>query len=118
MRQLGRRGVEQLIDRCCDHAHAIVMGVGELPGAEVLWEPTINQGLLGFPDPRPEATDEDHDRHTDAVIAAILKTGEAFFGGTTWRGRRAMRVSLCNWQTSEADVARVIAAVKQAIESV
>ena len=118
LRQLGRRGVEELIDRCCDHAHAIVMGVGQLPGAEVLWEPTINQGLLRFPDPRPEATDEDHDRHTDAVIAAILKTGEAFFGGTTWRGRRAMRVSLCNWQTSEADVARVIAAVKQAIQSV
>jgi hypothetical protein len=60
----------------------------------------------------------DHDRHTDAVIAAILKTGEAFFGGTTWQGRRAMRVSVCNWQTSEADVERVIAAVKQAIESV
>lgn len=117
LRQLGRRGVEQLVDRCCDHADAIVMGIGKLPGAEVLWEPTINQGLVRFADPRPAATEVDHDRHTDAVIAAILKTGEAFFGGTTWRGRRAMRVSVCNWQTSEADVERVIAAVKQAIES-
>jgi glutamate/tyrosine decarboxylase-like PLP-dependent enzyme len=94
------------------------MGIGKLPGAEVLWEPTINQGLVRFADPRPAATEVDHDRHTDAVIAAILKTGEAFFGGTTWRGRRAMRVSVCNWQTSEADVERLIAAVKQAIESV
>ena len=34
-----------------------------------------------------------HDRRTDEVIAAIQKTGEAFFGGTTWRGRRAMRAS-------------------------
>ncbi|HZI60155.1 MAG TPA: aminotransferase class V-fold PLP-dependent enzyme [Pyrinomonadaceae bacterium] len=118
LRQLGRQGVEQLVDRCCDHAHAIVMGIGGLAGAEVLWEPTINQGLLRFPNPRPDATEVDHDRHTDAVIAAILNTGEAFFGGTTWRGRRAMRVSVCNWQTSEADVERVIAAVKQAIESV
>jgi glutamate/tyrosine decarboxylase-like PLP-dependent enzyme len=118
LRQLGRRGVAEMIDRCCDRAHAIVMGIGELAGAEVLWEPTINQGLVRFPDPRPSATDVDHDRHTDAVIAAILKTGEAFFGGTTWQGRRAMRVSVCNWQTSEADVERVIAAVKQAIESV
>jgi hypothetical protein len=71
-----------------------------------------------FPDPRPSATDADHDRHTDAVIAAILKTGEAFFGGTTWRGSRAMRVSVCNWQTSEADVDRVVEAVRQAIKSV
>jgi glutamate/tyrosine decarboxylase-like PLP-dependent enzyme len=118
LRQLGRRGVAQLVDRCCDHAHAIVTRVGALPGAEVLWEPTINQGLVRFPDPRPAATDVDHDRHTDEVIAQILKTGEAFFGGTTWRGRRAMRVSVCNWQTSEADVDRVVAAVRQAIQSV
>jgi len=118
LRQLGRRGVGELVDRCCEHAHAIVMRIGELPGAEVLWEPTINQGLVRFPDPRPSATDVDHDRHTDVVIAAILKTGEAFFGGTTWRGRRAMRVSVCNWQTSEADVDRVVAAVDQAIRSV
>jgi len=89
-----------------------------LPGAEVLWEPTINQGLVRFLDRRPSATDMDHDRHTEAVIAAILKTGEAFFGGTTWRGRRAMRVSVCNWQTSEADVDRVVAAVRQAMQSV
>lgn len=118
LRQLGRQGVTELVDRCCDHARSIVNGIGELEGAEVLWEPTINQGLVRFPDPRPSATDVDHDRHTDAVIAAILKTGEAFFGGTTWRGRRAMRVSVCNWQTSEADVSRVIAAVDEAIKSV
>ena len=31
----------------------------------------------------------------------------ARLSGTTWRGRRAMRVSVCNWQTSEADVERV-----------
>lgn len=117
LKQLGRKGVAELVDRCCNHAHSIVMRIGELPGAEVLWEPTINQGLVRFPDPRPAATDADHDRHTDAVIAAILKTGEAFFGGTTWRGRRAMRVSVCNWQTSETDVDRVVAAVRQAIGS-
>lgn len=117
LKQLGRRGVAELVDRCCDHAHSIVMRIGELEGAEVLWEPTINQGLVRFPSPAPSATDADHDRHTDAVIAAIQKTGEAFFGGTTWRGRRAMRVSVCNWQTSEADVERVVAAARKAILS-
>ena len=52
------------------------------------------------------------------MIAAIQKTGEAFFGGTTWRGRRAMRVSVCGWQTSEADVNRVVAAAQKAIATV
>jgi len=117
LRQLGRDGVADLIERCCRHAHAIVMGIGELGGAEVLWTPTINQGLVRFPDQRPGATQEDHDRRTDEVIAGILKTGEAFFGGTTWRGRRAMRVSVCNWQTSDEDVQRVIHAVASVLKA-
>lgn len=111
LRQLGRDGVAELVERCCRHAAAIVDGIGELKGAEALGRPTINQGLVRFPDQRPGATEEDHDRRTDEVIAEILKTGEAFFGGTTWRGRRAMRVSVCNWQTSDSDVERVIKAV-------
>jgi len=115
LRQLGRAGVADLIDRCCRHASAIVTGIGELPGAEVLWRPVINQGLVRFLDGRAGATEEDHDRRTDQVIAEILKSGEAFFGGTTWRGRRAMRVSVCNWQTSEADVARVVNAAAQVL---
>jgi len=50
------------------------------------------------------------------VIAAINASGEAFFGGTTWRGRRAMRVSVSGWQTTDADVARVVNSVAQAIQ--
>jgi glutamate/tyrosine decarboxylase-like PLP-dependent enzyme len=111
LRQLGRKGVAELVERCCGHAHALVMRIGSLPGAEMLWEPVINQGLVRFPDPRPGATIADHDRRTDQVIAAILATGEAFFGGTTWRGCRAMRVSVCNWQTSGQDVDRAVNAV-------
>jgi glutamate/tyrosine decarboxylase-like PLP-dependent enzyme len=115
LRQLGRDGIADLVERCCKHAHAIVMRIGELRGAEVLWEPKINQGLVWFPSLSRSATDADHDRRTDEVIEAILKTGEAFFGGTTWRGRRAMRVSVCNWQTSEDDVERVVQAVKSVL---
>jgi len=101
LRELGRSGVAALVERCCDRARAIVRGIGALPGAEIVWEPTINQGLLRFGD----------DARTDDVIAAILATGEAYFGGTTWRGKRCMRVSVCNWQTSEQDVERAMRAV-------
>jgi aromatic-L-amino-acid decarboxylase len=91
-----------------------VTGIGRLPGAEVLWAPVINQGLVRFLDPKGQ----DHDRRTDDVIAAIVKTGEAFFGGTTWRGMRAMRVSVCNWRTSEQDVQRTIDAVAKVLSLV
>lgn len=105
LRQLGRKGVAEMVDRCCDLARALVRGIGSLPGAEVLWEPTVNQGLVRFSD----------DRRTEEAIARINDTGEAFFQATTWRGKRAMRVSVCNWQTSQADVERVIRAVAQVL---
>ncbi len=108
LRQLGKNGVQDMVDRCCQYARDLVIGIGSLPGAEILWEPAINQGLVRFLDARTGASEADHDRKTDEVIEAILNTGEAFFGGTTWRGRRAMRVSVSNWQTSKADVDRVI----------
>jgi glutamate/tyrosine decarboxylase-like PLP-dependent enzyme len=115
LRQLGRDGIAELIERCCRHAHDLVMGIGNLSGAEVLWEPTINQGLVRFPDLSPVATEQDHDRRTEEVIAAIVASGEAFFGGTTWHGKRAMRVSVCNWRTSREDVQRSIDSVARVL---
>ena len=115
LRQLGRNGVSDLVERCCQHAHSLVMEMGRLPGAEVVSEPVINQGLVRFLDPKPGASDADHDRRTEEVIAGILTSGEAFFGGTTWRGRRAMRVSVSSWLTSEEDVRRVVRAVAEVL---
>jgi glutamate/tyrosine decarboxylase-like PLP-dependent enzyme len=115
LRQLGRAGIADLVERTCAHAHALTTRIGRLPGAQMLWEPTINQGLVRFLDPRPDATDEDHDRRTDETISRIVATGEAFFGGTTWRRMRCMRVSVCNWQTSEADVDRAVSAVRRVL---
>jgi glutamate/tyrosine decarboxylase-like PLP-dependent enzyme len=115
LRQLGRQGLEELIDRSCRFACALVDGIGSLPGAQILWRPVLNQGLVRFPDSRPGSSAADHDARTEAVIAAVNATGEAFFSGTTWRGMRAMRVSVVNWRTTAADVDRTIAAVAKAI---
>ncbi len=116
IRELGRAGIADLVERCCRHAHALVTRIGALPGAEMLSEPIINQGLVRFLDPRRGASDADHDRYTDQTIAAIATSGEAFFTGTTWHGKRAMRVSVCNWRTSEEDVERVVRAVGEIIQ--
>jgi aromatic-L-amino-acid decarboxylase len=115
LRQLGRNGIAELIDRCCAHAHALVTRIGALQDAQVIWEPVINQGLVRFCDASPGAGEQDHDRYTDAVIARITASGEAFFGGTTWRGKRCMRISVCNWQTSADDVDRAVAAAQRAL---
>jgi glutamate/tyrosine decarboxylase-like PLP-dependent enzyme len=116
LRELGAEGIEQLIDRCCEHARELVDGIGDLCGVEVLWRPTLNQGLVRFVDPASTSPLDD-DRFTDRVIAKINETGEAFFSGTTWRGQRAMRISVVNWRTNPDDILRSIAAVKRSLES-
>jgi len=118
LRELGRDGVGALVDRCCDHARSLSEGIAALPGAELVAPAVLNQALVRFLD--PEVSDEtgdeaDHDRRTDAVIQAINATGEAFFSGTTWRGRRAMRISVVNWRTSEEDVRRAVAAATRVL---
>lgn len=116
LRELGRSGLADLIGRCCRHAHAMVTRIGALPSARAICVPLINQGLVRFYDARPGATEEDHDRRTDEVMAAINATGEAFFTGTTWRGSRCMRVSVSSWRTTPDDIDRAVTAAKQALQ--
>jgi glutamate/tyrosine decarboxylase-like PLP-dependent enzyme len=106
--ELGRDGLADLIERCCDHALAIHDGIAALPGATSIARPSINQGMLRF-------HDKDGTNITDAVIAAINASGEAFLSGTTWDGERTMRISVCNWQTNADDVRRTVAATAQAL---
>ena len=117
IRQLGRAGLSEMIERCCACANSIVSRVGGLNGAQLLWLPQLNQGLVRFLDQKANATSEDHDRRTDEVIARINAAGEAFFSGTTWRGQRAMRVSVCNWQTNDEDVERTVQSVAAILRS-
>lgn len=115
LRELGAQGVEEMIDRCCRHAKTLVNGISSISGARALWEPTLNQGLVRFE--RQGVDDAANDAFTDDVIAAINATGEAFFSGTTWRGLRAMRVSVVNWRTNDDDISRAIQAVNIALKS-
>ena len=113
IRALGRKGIAGIVERCCDHTARLVAEIGALPGVEILARPVINQGLLRFLD-----GGGNHDRRTDAVIARLQAEGTAWFGGTTWDGIRAMRVSVCNWRTTEEDVSRTIDAVKRVLSEV
>jgi glutamate/tyrosine decarboxylase-like PLP-dependent enzyme len=110
IRSLGRKGVEELVDRCCARAARLVAEIGALPGAEVVEPPLINQGLVRFLD-----AGGDHDRRTDEVIARVQALGEAWFGGAACRGQRVMRVSVSNWRTSDEDVDRAVASVRAAL---
>jgi aromatic-L-amino-acid decarboxylase len=114
LRQLGRDGIADLVAGLCRFARMIAEGIGQLPDAELVAASGFNQALVRFL-AHPGASEAEHDERTNRVIAAINASGEAYFGGVTWRGRRAMRISVCNWRTTEGDVARVLAAVERAL---
>jgi len=116
LRELGKNGVADLVDRTSKHCHTIVTEIDKIHGAEMLFEPQLNQGLVRFLDLRPNATEEDHDKQTDAVIAAINASGEAFFSGTRWNGKNAMRVSVVNWRTNDDDVHRTVQAIRGVVK--
>jgi aromatic-L-amino-acid decarboxylase len=115
IRELGREGLADLIARTCRHAATLASRIGALAGAELVAAPIFNQGLVRFLSPLPGATAADHDRCTDEVIAFVNRSGEAMFGGVTWRGKRAMRISVCNWRTNDADIDRAVAAIAKAL---
>ena len=47
--EMGRKGVEAMIDRCCAHCEALVSGIGGLPGAQIFRPAKLNQGLIASP---------------------------------------------------------------------
>jgi glutamate/tyrosine decarboxylase-like PLP-dependent enzyme len=114
LRELGRSGVEQIVDDLCDLTMSLASQIAEIRTAELVWPPIFNQALVRFHNPRPGSTEQDDDDYTDAVVRRIVDDGEAYFGSTTWRGGRAMRISLVNWRTDEALIARAAKAVRRA----
>jgi glutamate/tyrosine decarboxylase-like PLP-dependent enzyme len=105
LRSLGRSGVAGLVERCCRHARRFADELAQLPGCEVLNEVALNQVLFRFAD----------DATTNAVLAHVQASGEAWMSGTSWDGRSAIRISVSNWRTSDEDVSRTVAAFQDAV---
>ena len=102
LRSLGRQGVAELVDRCCALARRMAGRLGSEPGIVILNDVVLNQVLVRF---------GDDDERTRAVIAAVQEDGTCWAGGTTWHGLAAMRISVSNWATSQADIDRSATAI-------
>jgi glutamate/tyrosine decarboxylase-like PLP-dependent enzyme len=113
LRSLGRSGVAELVERSCGQARRFAEALGAAGGVEVLNQVVLNQVLVRFPDPGG-----DHDRRTREVVRRVQADGTLWLGGTTWHGMGAMRISVSNWSTSDADVDRSVAAILAAAGSV
>jgi len=111
LRSLGRRGVREMVERCCALARRLAERMADEPGVEVLNDVVLNQVLLRFTPPGGG----DADAFTRSVMQRVQESGEAWMGGTTWQGKGAMRISVSNWSTTEADIDRTADAILRAM---
>ncbi|TPQ15803.1 pyridoxal phosphate-dependent decarboxylase family protein [Streptomyces sporangiiformans] len=104
LRSLGRSGVADLVERLCRHASAFANGIAEIDGATVLNDVVFTQVCAEF----------GNDEGTEQVLTRLLDDGTAWISGSTWHGRRVMRISVSNWSTTDDDVTRTLDAIRRA----
>jgi len=104
LRSLGRNGLVELVERCCDGAARFGQRIVQLEGVELLNEVVLNQVLFRF----------ESDERTDEVLARVQESGRIWLSGTTWDGRKAIRVSVSNWQTGDEEIDLAVEAFREA----
>ena len=100
--ELGRSGVEELVDRHCRQAVAIADGLRGA-GVEVLNRVVLNQVLGRLED----------DAATDRFREAAVDTGRIWFGPSVYRGRAAFRISVSSWRTTDEDIENAVALLRE-----
>ena len=105
LRSLGRTGVAALVEQCCAAATRFAEGIVELPGAELLNEVVLNQVLFRF----------ETDDRTDEVLRRVQDDGAVWMSGTVWEGRKAIRLSVSNWQTGDEEIDLALTAFRDAV---
>jgi len=103
LRALGRSGLAEMFERNCRQARRFAARLAGA-GYEILNDVVLNQVLVSFGAPQA----------TQRVIAAVQEDGTCWCGGTVWHGRTAMRISVCSWATTDADVELSVEAILRA----
>jgi len=107
LKSLGKRGLAELIERTCAYAKRFATRLNEA-GYEILNDVVINQVLVSFGS--AEVTRE--------VMSRVQEDGTCWCGGTEWRGKTAMRISVSSWVTTDQDVEDSLAAILRIAQQV
>jgi len=99
LRYLGREGVDQLVLHL--HRRALQFGA-ELrsAGFHVVNDVVFNQIMISVGDQET----------TDGFAGRVRASGEAWVAASQWFDAPVIRISVCSWRTTAADVTRTVAA--------
>jgi glutamate/tyrosine decarboxylase-like PLP-dependent enzyme len=109
IRQLGRAGIAELVERNCAVAAAMGEQLAAARGVALVCPVVLNQFMVRF---------GDDDELTLAVVERVQADAVAFIGSSLWRGQWVMRVSVSSAATGFADGAVAVAAVLDAWRAV
>lgn len=96
IKTLGRDGIAEMVRRNCALARRMAGRLSAEPGVTILNDVVLNQVLVQFKD----------DPTTHQVIAKVQAEGTCWAGGAFWQNQQAMRISVSNWSTTDADIDR------------
>lgn len=100
IRYLGREGIDRMVLSMHERAQQFATELAAA-GVEVMNDVVFNQTMIRVGDQAA----------TDAFVAAVQASGEAWVGTSAWNGEPVVRISVCSWMTSPADVTRAVAAL-------
>jgi glutamate/tyrosine decarboxylase-like PLP-dependent enzyme len=113
VRSLGRSGVADLVDRCCRLARRFAERLQQEPSIRILNDVVLNQVML-----RVVPAAGDADEATRAALRLVQDERVCWLGGSRWHGMEAMRISVSNWSTTDADVDRSAESIIRAVQRV
>lgn len=106
MKYLGRKGIDEMVYSMYLRARQFAEAIGQVKGYTVLNEVVFNQVIVRC------ASDE----LTDQTLRNIQDLRECWAGGSQWLGQRVIRVSICSWATTEADIERAVASFQEGLK--
>jgi glutamate/tyrosine decarboxylase-like PLP-dependent enzyme len=100
IKHLGRRGIEEMVERHCRAAAAMADRLRQENSISVINDVSLNQIIVRFGgrDPGQEA-----DEQTSRVIERLQSERICFAGGARWKGRQVVRLSVISWLLDEKE---------------
>jgi glutamate/tyrosine decarboxylase-like PLP-dependent enzyme len=107
LRQLGREGVEELVDSLCEKAEYFASRL-EVSGFTVVNPVCFNQFICKCGSPEK----------TNVVLEQVQNSGICWCSGSMWNDEPVIRVSVCSHTTTKEDIEESVSAFMKAMEAV
>ena len=108
LKYLGKSGVDEMIYNMHTRAVQFAKAITKIEGFTVLNAIVFNQVLVQC----------ETDELTTKTMKRIQELRDCWVGGSVWKGKKVIRVSVCSWATTAEDINISIASFKRALNEI